>query len=135
MEEEGVREWQGGKEVAGQECQQPLTSRQQQRRRLNANAATAYMERTRPRLPPPLQTFVTTNLIALSMAQKAAEDVPTIGRTPNVRATPRGRRGMRRVIVTFWVERVGRALEEGVGECSCGGRATVVAWWGSYRPE
>ena len=39
---------------------------------------------------------------------------------------------MRRVIVTFWVERVGRALEEGVGECSCGGRATVVAWWGSY---
>ena len=43
--------------------------------------------------PPPLQTFVTTNLIALSMAQKAAEDVPTIGRTPNVRATPEGGEG------------------------------------------
>jgi len=43
--------------------------------------------------PPPLQTFVTTNLIALSMAQKAAEDVPAIGRTPNVRATPEGGEG------------------------------------------
>jgi len=36
---------------------------------------------------------------------------------------------MRRIIVTFWVERVGRALEEGVRQCSYGGRATVVAWW------
>jgi len=60
MEEEGVREWQGGKEVAGQECRQPLTSGQQQRRRLNANAAAAaaaYMERTRPRLPPAAANF------------------------------------------------------------------------------
>lgn len=58
MEEEGVREWQGGKEVAGQECRQPLPSGQQQRRRLNANAAAAaYMERTSPGLPPAAANF------------------------------------------------------------------------------
>ena len=57
MEEEGVREWQGGKEVAGQERRQPLTSGQQQRRRLNSSDATAYMERTRPRLPPAAANF------------------------------------------------------------------------------
>jgi hypothetical protein len=57
MEKEGVREWQGGKEVTGQECRQPLTSGQQQRRRLNANAGAGYMERTRPRLPSAAANF------------------------------------------------------------------------------